>query len=107
MQSQQFASGAGFKPFEHVLFPRYKGFAASLQGLGDRIDFVYDLTLIYSQPKPHIFQLLTGSLKKIRIVSQIYSVESLPKDPIQVRDWLIARFREKDEWIAHQKIEGV
>jgi len=98
--SSRFAESSGMKPFEHVLFPRYKGFVANIQGLDGRIEKIYDFTLVYSRKDPNFMHLFTGNPGTIHVYVEEFSIDALPRDPVQLKDWLITQFRKKDDLIS-------
>jgi 1-acyl-sn-glycerol-3-phosphate acyltransferase len=95
--SQQYAREQGLEVFEHVLNPRTKGFVASIQGLGDHITAVYDLTIGYVEGVPSLWQYITGAVEKIHLHVRRFPVDELPKLEEELSLWLRERFQEKDE----------
>jgi 1-acyl-sn-glycerol-3-phosphate acyltransferase len=99
-KSRDYAIRHGLEPFRNLLMPKYKGFTATLEGMAGRLDFVYDLTLRYAPPQPTFWALLNGKIGPIRVLFRKFEVASIPVEPLQTRAWLLARFREKDEWLC-------
>ncbi len=95
--SREFAIKNGLPPFKNVLFPRSKGFIASIQNLENRIESIYDLTIRYSHPKPTIGNLLKGHFGKVYVFAEEIKIHTLKTDPLPLKEWLITRFRIKDE----------
>ena len=50
-----------------MLIPRTKGFVASVEGLGDHLNAVYDFTIGYVDGVPSLWQYITGRVKQIHI----------------------------------------
>jgi lysophosphatidic acid acyltransferase/lysophosphatidylinositol acyltransferase len=100
LEGKKFAEMNGQKPFERVLFPRYKGFLGNMEGMGNRLEWIYDLTLVYFTPKLSWVQLFTGDLGRVKIVLEKIPRQELPLDSKSLRLWLIDRFRKKDAILA-------
>ena len=95
--SAEWAVENGFKPTRHVLIPRTKGFAASVEGLGDHLNAVYDLTIGYVGGVPNLWQHITGQVRQIHVHVRRFPAEELPRLEDELRQWLMDRFYEKDE----------
>jgi 1-acyl-sn-glycerol-3-phosphate acyltransferase len=100
-RSQGFAQARGRQVFQHVLNPRTKGFSASVQGLGDHIAAVYDLTIGYEGGVPTLWQHFTGAVKKVHLHVRRFPAEELPTLESELADWLDARFAEKDQLLEY------
>lgn len=96
VQSQRFAQDQGIEPFQQVLFPRYKGLTALLEGLSGRIDQIYDLTLRYECENPTVTDLLKGSIGTVDVYFDQTEVCALAKSSELQKEWLITQFRKKD-----------
>jgi 1-acyl-sn-glycerol-3-phosphate acyltransferase len=96
-QSQEYARQHGHYVPRHTLLPRTKGFIATVEGLRDHVDAVYDCTLGYVEGVPTLWQFTKGFAPKAHLHVRRYPIDSLPMDEAGLSDWLYARFREKDE----------
>lgn len=105
-RSRTFAADRGLEPPRHVLLPRPRGFAATVRGLRDHAEAVYDLTIAYSGPPPTLWQLVGGSVQDVRVHARRFPVSELPVDDRAVRDWLLGRFRHKDDLLDHFHASG-
>ncbi|MBI2841343.1 MAG: acyltransferase [Acidobacteria bacterium] len=94
--SRKYALSRGLRPLDHLLVPRTKGFASSVQGLRGHVTAVYDLTIGYVTGVPTIWQHILGYARVVHIHVRRTPIESLPDDEPSLSNWLIARFREKD-----------
>ena len=94
--STEWAVEHGIEPTRNVLIPRTKGFVASVEGLGDHLDAVYDFTIGYVDGVPTLWQHITGQVKKIHIHVRRFPVDELPKIEAELKQWLMDRFYEKD-----------
>jgi len=95
--SAEWAAGRGIEPFRHVLTPRSKGFVATVAGLRDHLDAVYDITIGYEDGIPTLWQYILGCVKRIHVHTERFPMTSLPTSDEALRDWLFDRFRTKDE----------
>jgi 1-acyl-sn-glycerol-3-phosphate acyltransferase len=100
IQSQSFARDRGVDPFHHVLFPRYKGFDATLEGMACRIREVYDLTIRYESSKLSLCSLLRGKIGKVDVFFEKADVSTITKSSENQKGWLIAQFKKKDKLLS-------
>ncbi len=105
-RSQAFARGNDLEPTNHVLLPRTKGFVASVQGLGEHLDAVYDLTIGYLGEAPSLWLLIAGRVKQIHLHVRRYPAQALPQPEDELSDWLYTRYQEKDRLLAHFRSTG-
>ncbi|KXL47375.1 hypothetical protein M433DRAFT_150055 [Acidomyces richmondensis BFW] len=93
---------------QHLLYPRTKGFVASVQKLrhAPQMKAVYDVTLAYAKDKhfqspPTFVQTVSlprlGDQWKFFVHVERYSLESLPKTDAELMQWLEDRWIEKGE----------
>lgn len=94
--SRQFAEERGIKPLEHVLFPRTKGFVATVQALNAHLDAVYDVTIGYEQGVPTLWQWTKGYVKRVNVHVRRYGIEKMPETGEDLSAWLVTRYQEKD-----------
>lgn len=102
----EWAVERGLEPTRHVLIPRTKGFVATIQGLGDHLDAVYDVTIGYEIGVPTLWQYITGCVQRIHVHVRRFPIESLPRLEHELRDWLLSRYREKDALLEHYYSHG-
>jgi 1-acyl-sn-glycerol-3-phosphate acyltransferase len=95
-RSQEFQRTLGVTPFRHVLYPRTKGFVASVQGLRAHLDAVYDVTLAYQGGIPRLSDVFLGRVQSFHLHLKRYSMTTLPEAEAELSAWLVDRFREKD-----------
>jgi len=101
MHSQAFAKAKGLVPFKHVLMPRTKGFVASVQGLRNHVDAIYDMTIGYAGGIPSLWQFIKGHVKQVHLHVRRYDIKQMPEEPTQLSEWIIERYREKDQLLAY------
>lgn len=102
----EWALANGLEATRHVLVPRSKGFAATIDGLGSHLHAVYDVTIGYVGGVPTLWQYITGSVDRIHVHVRRFPIESLPRLEHELRDWLITRYREKDLLLEHYYTHG-
>lgn len=94
--SAEWAVERGMEATRHVLIPRTKGFVASVEGLGDHLHAVYDVTIGYVDGVPTLWQYITGRVKEVHLHVRRFPAEELPKLEAELKQWLLDRFYEKD-----------
>jgi len=104
--SKAYAEKNGLKPLEHVLLPRTKGFVATVRGLGNHIDAIYDVTIGYEKGVPTLWQYVKGYAPRAHLHVRRYPVASLPSSDDDLSTWLHQRFQEKDELLTHYYEHG-
>lgn len=105
--SAEWALAQGLEATRHVLIPRSKGFSATIEGLGSHLHAVYDVTIGYVDGVPTLWQFITGSVQRIHVHVRRFPIETLPSLEHELRDWLLARYREKDALLEHYYAHGV
>ena len=98
--SQAYAMRKGLPVLQHVLLPRGKGVHASLQGLEDHIQAVYDLTIIYEGVPPSIAKIFIKGGYTVRFHAVRYDIKSVPTRERDLNAWLMNIFIEKDKLMA-------
>ena len=95
--AREFARGHGLPEPQRVLIPRVRGFLATLDGLQDHLQAVYDLTITYADPTPSLWQLLAGQGGQVQVEVRRYALDQLPLDHDGRSAWLQQLFRAKDQ----------
>ena len=97
-KAQVYAKEQNLHVPQHSLVPRTKGFVASMEGLHEHLDAVYDVTLGYPQDTvPTLLTCITARLSGYDIHVKRYPITELPKDADGLNAWVMDRFQEKDE----------
>ncbi len=94
--SAEWAVERGLESTRHVLLPRTKGFVASVEGLGEHLNAVYDFTIGYVDGVPTLWQYITGRVKQIHVHIRRFPADELPGIESELKQWLMDRFYEKD-----------
>ena len=85
----------------HTLVPRSKGFSASVEGLRSHITAVYDLTIAYEEAVPSLWQYIKGLVTRIHVHVRRFPIDELPQSADHLRQWLLARWAEKNALLDH------
>jgi len=102
-ESQDFAKKKDLPILKNCLLPRLKGIIATVEGLRDGagVTALYDITIVYNDgKKPPVYSdvfFRRGGVVNIHV--RRYPIESLPKDPNQLGEWVMERWKEKDALI--------
>lgn len=86
-------------PYQFLLAPRVGGFHALLEGVGDEVEGVIDLTVGYPA-SVSFWAFLSGALPSVQIDAQVFGRGDLPQTREEAALWLSARWDEKDRRIA-------
>ena len=105
-RSQNFGRRQKLPHLEHVMLPRTKGFEATMEGLGDQKQAVYDVTIGYEGKPPGLFALLLGKVRRIHLHVKRYPVAVIPKENEARGNWAIDRYVEKDDRLRSFKETG-
>jgi len=106
VRSREHARKQGRTPLEHLLLPRTRGFAASVQGLRKHIDAVYDVTVGYERGVPTLWQYVRGFVRVAHLHVRRYPIAQLPVEPDELSLWLHERYEEKDRLLERFYREG-
>ena len=99
-ESKAYAAERGLQPLEHMLFPRPKGFAASVMGLRDHVTAIYSVTIAYHGAPTSFTELWIGPCRHVSIDVRRIPMKDLPVGEAALGDWLTAEFRTKDAALA-------
>ena len=99
-------------PYQHLLKPKAGGLALALKILGQEIDALVDMTIVYDEEVPEYSEFWLGNvgqiavnLRKIELPSWILEgdYENDRDYRVQFHQWLQQIWREKDELIGQMK----
>ena len=102
--SQAFSRERRLPLFQHVLFPRTKGFTYVLSALRPTLTAVYNATTSYSGGGLYITDVLfRGQFRSqaIHVHMTRTLVESLPTESEAQNEWLYSAFKEKDRLLSY------
>ncbi|WP_248795276.1 acyltransferase [Pseudomonas sp. MWU13-2105] len=103
-------------PFTHLLKPKAGGVAFVLAALGQQLDAILDVTVVYPQERiPGFWDLISGNLPKVIIDFQTRELSAdlwqgdYENDPLfrqRIQDWVNQLWNEKDLRIAALRSES-
>ena len=99
-RARAFADERGLHVPVHTLVPRTKGFIATMHGLRNHLDAVYDVTLGYPDGVPSLFDCFVAKPKRIEIHVTRYPVDLISTDEDAMEEWVFERYVEKDALMA-------
>ncbi len=105
-QSQGFARARGWTELRHLLLPRHRGFHATLEALGPRLDGVLDLTIGYPEGVPTLVQFTSGRVEHLHVHVHYTPLSELPVDEEGRAAWLRQCFERKDQLLEHIYAHG-
>ncbi|MCR6702552.1 MAG: acyltransferase [Dokdonella sp.] len=94
--------------YRHLLPPRAGGVAFVLETMGDLMQAVLDVTVVYPQGRPSVTDLLSGRVRRVRVVVRRLPVpldrlgggyERDPEARARFQAWINALWRDKDATI--------
>ncbi|MCW9079817.1 MAG: acyltransferase, partial [Gammaproteobacteria bacterium] len=96
-------------PYTHLLPPRPGGAAFVLGALGKSLHALLDVTIVYAEGRPSLWDLCTGKVSRVVVDVHEYPIESwlLPGD-YQADSAYRARFKERlrELWVAKDQRIG-
>jgi len=97
-------------PYKHLLKPRYGGVGQVLYSFDDALDCLIDVTIIYPNGTPSVWQYVSGQVKKISVYIELRPIDDtlrghdFREDPIaknHLKSWLGRIWEEKETLISH------
>ena len=105
-RSSRIRARQGKRELRHLLTPHTRGFAATVEGLGERLDAVYDLTFGYKVGVPSLWQYILGYGRRAWIHVRRHDAAALPQEREELSQWMEDRFAEKDELLERFYTDG-
>ncbi len=115
LECLEFCKKNNYPPLEHLLYPRTKGFVASINALrSSHINVIYDMTIAYQRKSdgkfgaaPSLIDLHFGKIAdyRIHIDVQRFEMNDLPSsdDEKALSRWLVDRYYQKDAYLNDLK----
>jgi 1-acyl-sn-glycerol-3-phosphate acyltransferase len=100
-------------PYRHLLKPKSGGFAFSLSALGDRLNSLLDVTIVYPGGARGFWDLLCGRVRKVIVEVRQLSIPpdlfagDYENDPVfrkHFQDWIARLWQRKDQRIGELKM---
>lgn len=104
--SQEFARGKGLPVLKNLLLPRTKGFTATVLGLREKADAVYDVTIGYEGPAPSLWRFASTRVERVHLNVRRFPLDTLPSTEEGLSKWLVERFTEKDALLEGFRRDG-
>lgn len=119
-QTVQWCKRNGKRVPQHTLYPRHRGFVATVQQLrqAPHVKAVYDITIAYAGLKdgkwvfmsaPSMWQSLSvpdlGKMYKFFVHAEQYPLNTLPEDDDGLKGWLEDRWLAKGERLEKLRLE--
>lgn len=105
-RSRKFAERQGLKPTRHIMPPRTRGFVATVIGLRDHAQAVYDFTIGYKVGVPTLWQYAHGYATELHLHVRRYPIGELPREDEEIADWLFRLYEEKDQLLEYYYQHG-
>ncbi len=104
--AQTYAGMHGKRIPQHTLVPRTKGFVATMLGLRDHLDAVYDITIRYPDPIPTLANALGATIDDVEIHVRRVPIAELPEEEDALAQWAFDAFEAKDEMLHEAEEVG-
>ena len=88
-------------PFRYLLKPKAGGLTTILRALGNRIEIIVDLTIVYDCDKPNFWNFLCGKCRRVIVRAREHSADNIPSvvDYESVDAWITKLWEDKDQEI--------
>ncbi len=92
-------------PYENLLVPRSGGIALVLGAMGEMLNAIVDVTVIYPSGRPSVMDLLAGRIREVRVIVDVIPIpvelvqgdyENDASFRVRFQAWLNARWALKD-----------
>lgn len=103
-ESQDFAKKKDLPVLKNVLLPRKKGFMATMKGLRNSVDAVYDMTVVYGDGKsyrPALSDLVLRRGFDIHLHVRRYPIKDIPQNEEELDKWLNKVWQAKDDAVEY------
>jgi len=102
-ESQKYAKKNDLTIFNYLLYPRTKGFVATVEALREDVDAVYDITIAYTDvDKVSLLKLTEGNTKQvISMYIKRHPIKSLPTGSTELNQWVIEQWKEKEKLMEY------
>jgi 1-acyl-sn-glycerol-3-phosphate acyltransferase len=99
--ARSFATERGLECPKRTLVPRTKGFVATMSGLRNHLDAVYDVTIGYENPTPSLVNCFEAKVRWIEVHVRRYAMDDMPEAEDALEAWVFDRFKEKEALLEH------
>ena len=105
--SREYAAKIGERPFDHVLYPRTRGFVASDGAIREQLHDSYDDTIAYPSKAPSLWDVACHRSRSAHVHVRRIAMDDVPTDEKALAQWLVQRFRVKDAMLERFHRESV
>jgi len=109
-RAQAYEAKAGLPVSRFVMSPRTRGFEATLEGLGELTDAVYDITIAFEGYPvglvPGLGALFFGPIERVHVHCDRFAAATVPLSKEGRVRWILERFRQKDARLARFRETG-
>ena len=106
-KAQNYAKEQSLYVPQQTLVPRTKGFIATLEGLREHLDAVYDVTLGYQgEQVPGLLQCTFAQTQRYDVHLERFPVSAIPTETAALDSWIRERFEAKDKLMIHYRENG-
>ncbi len=97
-------------PYKHLLRPRYGGIGQVLYSFDDALDCLIDVTIVYPDGTPSVWQYVSGQVRKISVHIELRAIDDelrgadFREDGLakgRLKSWLNGIWEEKDRFMSH------
>ena len=97
-------------PYKHLLRPRYGGIGQVLYSFDDALDCLIDVTIVYPDGTPSVWQYVSGQVRKISVHIELRAIDdelrgaNFREDGLakgRLKSWLNGIWEEKDRFMSH------
>jgi 1-acyl-sn-glycerol-3-phosphate acyltransferase len=97
-------------PYQHLLRPRYGGVGQVLYSFDEALDYLIDVTIIYPDGTPSVWQYVSGQVKKITVHIQLRPIDEQLRGVDfredseakgRLKSWLNGIWEEKESLMSH------
>lgn len=109
IESNKFAAKNNLTQLKHTLVPRTKGFVLTMEGIKEKFDAVWDITIGFRKDgaEPTVQSIFDGKPTKAELYCRRIPIKNIPvDDDTETSDWLYKTFAEKDEIYDHFSKNG-
>ncbi|CAG0914501.1 unnamed protein product, partial [Notodromas monacha] len=108
--SLEFARSKDLPILENLLMPRTKGFVFLRQRISRQVKDIYDILMVFDEEssgrRVNLSSVLRGEPSICRVFMKHYCIDDVPMEEEGAKNWLLDRFKEKDELFSYFRKHG-
>jgi len=106
LANTEFGKKQKLPPLKHVLYPRPKGFLATVEGLKSHVKAVYSVTIGYPGGAPNLLSAIKGDLPLIHLHIKRTAINALPQSKKELKQWLNQDILRKEALLEQFALHG-